>query len=281
MTDRPPGWRPAFRLPFRPRRVEAEVDEEIAFHLAMRAERLRERGLDADDAREAAHRRFGDVNNIRRQCVEIDRQLARRQRATDFLEDMMQDIVFALRGLRRAPGFAAAALLTLALGIGSATAIFSVAYGVLLRPLPFPAPDRIVEISISLQGTGVGFGSLSAPEYVDLPRLTRSFATVAAWTPRDRTLGGDGSPERITVASTTASLFDVLGLRAAVGRTFTVEEDGPGGTPVIVLGHALWRQRFGGDSTIVGRTIQLDGVTRTVIVCPRGPGRSAISPWMR
>ncbi|MDQ3998153.1 MAG: ABC transporter permease, partial [Gemmatimonadota bacterium] len=110
----------------------------------------------------------------------------------------MHDLVFAMRGLRRAPGFAAAALLTLALGIGSATAIFSVAYGVLLRPLPFPAADRIMEVSINLSGTGVGYGSLSAPEYVDLARTTRAFAGVAAWAPRDRTLGGDGSPERIS-----------------------------------------------------------------------------------
>ncbi len=265
MSGRPPGWRPAFRLPFRARRLEAEVDEEIAFHLAMRAERLRERGLAPEDAREMAHRRFGNLGDVRRQCVEIDRQLARRQRATDFLEDIVQDVVFALRGLRRAPGFAAAALLTLALGIGSAAAIFSVAYGVLLRPLPFPAPERIVQVNINLAGTGVGYGSLSAPEYVDLARWNRTFTAVAAWTPRDRTLGGDGSPERVSVGLTTASLFDVLGLRAALGRTFRAEEDGPGGTPVIVLGDALWRRRFGGDLAIIGRKILLDGATRTVV----------------
>jgi putative ABC transport system permease protein len=177
----------------------------------------------------------------------------------------MHDVVFALRGLRRTPGFAAAALLTLALGIGSATAIFSVAYGVLLRPLPFPAPDRVMEVSINLSGTGVAYGSLSAPEYVDLARTNRTFASVAAWTLRDRTLGGDGAPERISAGVVTASLFDVLGLRAAVGRTFTAEEDGPAGTPVIVLGDALWRRRFAGDRSVVGRTIQLDGTTRTVI----------------
>jgi predicted permease len=177
----------------------------------------------------------------------------------------MHDVVFALRGLRRTPGFAAAALLTLALGIGSATAIFSVAYGVLLRPLPFPAPDRIMEVSINLSGTGVAYGSLSAPEYVDLARTNRTFAAVGAWTVRDRTLGGDGAPERISAGIVTASLFDVLGLRAAVGRTFTAEEDAPGGTPVIVLGDALWRRRFAADPSIVGRTIQLDGATRTVI----------------
>ena len=265
MTGRPPGWRPAFRLPFAARRVEAEVDEEIAFHLAMREERLRARGLAPDDARAAARRRFGDVEHVRRECVEIDRQLVRRRRAADYLEDLMQDVVLAFRGLRRAPGFAAAALLTLALGIGSATAIFSVAYGVLLRPLPFPDPDRLVAVSIDLSGAGTAYGSLSAPEYVDLSRWNRSFAAVAAWTPRDRTLVGDGNPERIMAASATASLWDVLGVRAAAGRTFTAEEDLPGATPVVVLGDALWRRRFGGDPAIVGRAVQLDGLTRTVI----------------
>jgi predicted permease len=265
VTGRPPGWRPAFRLPFSARRAERDVDEEIAFHLVMREERLRARGLAPEDARATARRRFGDVEHVRRECVEIDRQLARRRRAADFLEDLMQDIVLALRGLRRAPGFAAAALLTLALGIGSATAIFSVAYGVLLRPLPFPSPERLVEVSINLAGTGTGYGSLSAPEYVDLSRWARSFAAVAAWTPRDRTVGGDGHPERITAASATASLWDVLGVRAAVGRTYTAEEDLPGARLVVVLGDALWRRRFGSDPSIVGRTVQLDGLTRTVI----------------
>ena len=282
MTGRPPGWRPAFRLPFAARRVEADVDEEIAFHLAMREERLRARGLAPDDARAAARRRFGDVEHVRRECVEIDRQLVRRRRATDYLEDLMQDVVLAFRGLRRAPGFAAAALLTLALGIGSATAIFSVAYGVLLRPLPFSDPDRLVAVSINLAGAGTAYGSLSAPEYVDLSRWNRSFAAVAAWTPRDRTLGGDGNPERIVAASATASLWDVLGVRAAAGRTFTAEEDVPGATPVVVLGDALWRRRFGGDPAVVGRTVQLDGVTRTVVgVLPpevRVGGAEAFTP---
>jgi predicted permease len=271
VTDRPAGWRAAFRLPFGARRVEVDVDEEIAFHLAMREERLRACGLAPEDARAAARRRFGDVEHVRSECMQIDRELARRQRATDFLEDFMKDVVLAFRGLRRAPGFAVAALLTLALGIGSATAIFSVAYGVLLRPLPFPDPERLVQVSISLAGTGAIHGALSAPEYADLASGSRSFSAVATWSLGDRTLGSDGAPERITAAAATASIFDVLRVRAAAGRTFTAEEDVPGGAPVIVLGDALWRRRFGGDPAVVGRTIQLDGVPRTVIgVLPPG-----------
>ncbi|HZF67546.1 MAG TPA: ABC transporter permease [Gemmatirosa sp.] len=271
MTGRPPGVRRAFRLPSAARRAAGEVDEEIAFHLVMREERLRARGLAPDDARDAARRRFGDVEHVRRECLAIDRQLVRRQHVWTYLEDLMKDVVLALRVLRRAPGFAAAALLTLALGIGAATAIFSVAYGVLLRPLPFPAPERLAQVHINLAGTGVGYGSLSAPEYVDLTRETRSFGALAAWTGNERTIGGDGPPERVTTASATASLFGALGVRAAVGRTFVAEEDVPGGAPVVVLTDALWRRRFGGDPAAVGRTVQLDGVARTVVgVLPAG-----------
>jgi predicted permease len=283
MTNRPPGWRRAFRLPLAARRIEGEVDEEIAFHLAMRAERLRALGLAPEDATAAARRRFGDVEHVRRACVEIDRQLVRRRRAADHLGDLMQDLVLALRGLRRAPGFAAAALLTLALGIGAATAIFSVAYGVLLRPLPFPDADRIVAVSVDLAGTGTGHGTLSAPEYVDLVRDARAFAGLAAWRASDdRTLGGDGQPERLRVVVATASLFDVFGMRAAVGRTFGAAEDGATVQPVIVLTDALWRRRFGGDPAAVGRTVLLDGVSRTIVgVLPpdvRVAGAEALVP---
>jgi predicted permease len=265
VTGRPEGWRRAFRLPVGARRVGGDVDAEIAFHLAMREERLRARGLAPADARAAARRRFGDVEHVRRACVDIDRQLVRRRRAADHLEDLAMDLVLAFRGLRRTPGFAAAALLSLALGIGASTAIFSVAYGVLLRPLPFPAPERLVEVSMNLAGTGNAHGPFSVPEYLDLARDRRAFASVAAWRTTSRTLGGDRRPERLRVAGATASFFDVFGMRAAVGRTFGAPEDGPGAEPVIVLSDALWRRRFGGDPAAVGRAVQLDGVTRTVV----------------
>ena len=271
MTTRPPGWRRVFRH-IGARAIEQDVDDEIAFHLAMRAERLRKRGLgEAYDAEQLARTRFGDVDQIRDECVAIDHQNLRQQRAADLLEDLMQDLAFAFRGLRRAPGFAFAALITLALGIGAATAIFSVAYGVLLRPLPFSNPDRLVDLAVNLSGTGSTFGSFSAPEYVDLTRMTRSFASIGAWSSYDRTLGGDGRPERVTTASVTASLMNTLGVRAASGRTFVPEDDAPSGARVILLSDALWRRRFGADPAIVDKRVELDGVSRTVIgVLPPG-----------
>ncbi len=273
MSGRPPGWRRVFRLPLRPRDIERDVDDELAFHLAMRTERMRARGLAPDDANEEARRRFGDLDAVRRELIERDRDLVRRARVTDYLQDIMKDISFAIRGFRRAPGFAAAALLTLGLGIGAATAIFSVAYGVLLRPLPFTDPDRLVEISVDLSGTWAAFGTLSAPEYVDLSRQNRSFSSIGTWVPRDRTIGGDGKPERVTTAQVTASLFQTMDMRPAIGRVFTAEEDVPGGPLVIVLADALWRRRYGADPSIVGRAVEVDGVARTVVgVLPQGVG---------
>ena len=279
---RPPGWRRVFRLPFAPERVEAEVDQEIAFHLAMRAERLRAKGLNEADARAAAERRFGDVSHVRAELVAMDTTLGRRRSTLDHLEDLVKDLAFALRGLRRAPAFAIAALLTLALGIGSATAIFSVAYGVLLRPLPYTDPDRLMEISINLSGTNTVFGSLSAPEYVDLTKGTQSFTDVGAWSPRSRTLGGDGNPERVMGASATASLLTVLGARPVAGRLFTAEEDVPGAPLVMLIGYDLWNRRFAKDQSVIGKSIVVDGIPRTIVgVLPPGVrfgGAEAITP---
>ncbi|HYE91655.1 MAG TPA: ABC transporter permease, partial [Terriglobales bacterium] len=270
MSARPPGWRPAFRLPFG-RRVEADVDEEIAFHLAMREERLRARGLPPDAARAKARERFGDLEQVRDEMVRIDREQARQKRLTDTLEDTMQDVVFALRGLRRAPGFALAAILTLALGIGSAAAIFSVTYGVLLRPLPYPRAEQLTQLNMNLAGTGTVYGSFSAPEYVDLERDNRSFASIATYAGRDRTFGGEGNPVRIPTAMATASLFQVLGVPPQLGRYYTKEEEANDGARVVVLSDAFWRRHFGGDRGVIGTKVPVDGVPREIIgVLPPG-----------
>ncbi|MGH7680159.1 MAG: ADOP family duplicated permease [Gemmatimonadaceae bacterium] len=281
-AGRPPGWRPLFRLPFARSRVQQEVDDEIAFHLAMRAERLRTGGLSLEQARQAAERRFGDISHVRDEMVAIDQDLGRRRNLTTYLEDLVKDLVFALRSLRRAPAFAGAALLTLALGIGSATTIFSVAYGVLLRPLPYGDADRLMEISVSLSGINAAFGTLSAPEYMDLVKGTRSFSAVGAWVPRSRTLGGDGNPERVPAASATASLFAVLGVRPVAGRLFTPEEDVPGASLVMLISQELWKRRFGADPSILGKPVMADGLHFTIVgVLPTGArigGADAVTP---
>ena len=259
-----PGWRKAFRLPFA-RRVESEVDDEIAFHIAMREEQLRRRGLSGDEARTAARRRFGDVEHVRRECVEIDQSRVRRERVTEVMEGVMQDIVFALRGFRRARSFTAAAVGTLAIGIGSSAAIFSVAYGVLLRPLPFPDADRLLKVGASFSRVSGASGQLSAAEYLDVQSGVRAFSGVGAYAETDRTIGGDGRPERVTVAHATATLFPTLGVRPVAGRAYTAEEDQVGGPQVVVLGHALWTRRFNADPRVIGTSVIMDGVPRTVL----------------
>jgi len=183
----------------------------------------------------------------------------------EMLRSIEQDVRYALRGMARRPGFTAVVIATLALGIGANAAIFSVVNGILLRPLPFAQPERIVEVSHEDP-----YSSVSEPEFMDYRRDARSFARLAAWAGADANLTGTDEPERIGVARVTDGFFATLGVRPALGRTFTPEEDAPGGPPAVILSDGLWRRRFGADPGIVGRTILLNGTARTVVgVMPR------------
>jgi putative ABC transport system permease protein len=185
------------------------------------------------------------------------------------MEVFLQDVRYALRGLKQSPGFAAAAILTLSLGMGATTAIFSVIRAVLLVPLPYAEPERRVMIWSrwkDFDKTWVATG-----EVADYRRLCPSFESVAAWDSNRANLTGDAEPVRIGIAGVTASTFETLGTAPILGRGFTAEEDMPGGPPVAVLSFGLWQNRFGGDPTVVGRSIELDGQARRVVgVMPRG-----------
>ena len=265
-----PGWRRVFRLPVTRESATRDVDDELAFHIAMREEKLRKGGLPPDEASKVARKRFGDVDRVREELVGMSNARVRRDGATDFLEQLGQDLSVAARGLARARGFTAIALLTLAIGIGATASIFSVVYGVLLRPLPFAEPHRIVHLFTGFPALGLPRGPWSAPEYLDIASGTRSLAEVGAYDARDVTLTGAGRPERIRVGQATASLFRTLAVPAAIGRVFNDEEDRPGGAPVVVLSHALWQRLFAGDRDAVGMTVRLDDVPRTITgVMPR------------
>jgi predicted permease len=179
------------------------------------------------------------------------------------------DVRYALRGMRRAPGFTAAAVLTLALGMGATTAIFSVIRSVLLAPLPYRDPGRRVMIWsrwVGFEKTWVADG-----EVLDYRRQCPSFQSVAAWDPGGANLTGGGSPARIGVAGVTANAFDTLGAVPMLGRGFTDAEDRPGGPPVAVLGYGLWQSRFGGSPDALGRIVEIDGVARRIVgIMPRG-----------
>jgi putative ABC transport system permease protein len=176
-----------------------------------------------------------------------------------------QDLRFAARTMIRNPGATVAAALTLALGIGANSAMFSLVHGVVLRPLPYPAEERLVEAWMQAPGAGIARLPLADAELLHFQRFVRGFDGLAGFITGEVNLTGGDSAERVSVARVSASLFPILGATAEIGRVFTPSEDSPGHDPVAVLSHDLWQRRFGGDRTVVGRTIRIDGSPYTVV----------------
>ncbi|HEX7241057.1 MAG TPA: ABC transporter permease, partial [Longimicrobiaceae bacterium] len=197
------------------------------------------------------------------------------------MDTLLQDVRYALRALRRSPGFALVAVLTLALGIGANTAIFGVVNAVLLRPLPYPEPDALVRL-MSREDGELG-SNMTPPDFLDVEAHGRVFAGVAAYATGSPTLAGEGEPVPLRSASTSAGFFRTLGVSPMLGRGFRPEDNRPGSNRVVVLGHALWRQHFGGDRGLLGRQVLLNGREHTVVgVMPPGfdypAGREAWTP---
>lgn len=181
------------------------------------------------------------------------------------MNEFAQDLRYAARQLTRKPGFAAILVFTLALGIGANTAVFSVVQGVLLRPLPYPAPERLAVLWSQFPTMDLlEFGS-SWPEYAEFREQQRSFDEVGSWYGTERTLTGGDQPERIDVTAFTHTMWPVLGVQPLVGRTFTADEDLAGNDDVVVLSHGLWERNFGEDESVVGRSIELDGRATVVL----------------
>src|SRR5688572_29709112 len=206
--------------------VEREVDAEFAFHLEMRIAENVAQGMDPAAARAEAIRRFGDVDRITAACRDLGRERDRAMRLTDWLSELRRDAWYALRHLRANPGFAAVAVVTIALGIGTATTIFGIVNAVLLRPLPFHEPDRLVRVWESNPGTDRF--AVSEPNYLDWRARTRALAELGAYRSQTFSLLGGGDPERLVAAAVTHTLFTTLGVRPHVGRTFVEEESRPG-----------------------------------------------------
>jgi predicted permease len=239
--------------------MESELDEEMRFHIDMEAEKHTRRGLPAHEARRKARMAFGSV--------EQHKEAMREGRGVRGLERVGYDLKFGARQLRKTPGFTLAAVLTLALGIGGNAAVFSVVNGVLLRPLAYPGADRLMTIAHRTRG-----GDLppvlpnASSTHVVYSDGSRSFEAMALYQTWQGGLTGNGaSPEWVDVVSATKSLFDVLKVPPALGRTFTEAEDTRGGPHVVVLSHTLWQQRFGGDPAVIGRTVTVDGTNAEVI----------------
>jgi predicted permease len=238
-------------------RFDGDLEEEMRLHVEMRARRLEEHGRSPEAARREAAARFGHPA----------RHVERSRDAWGLrgVETVLQDVHYALRLLARNPGFSAVAIAALALGIGATTAIFSVVDVVLLRPLPFAEPSRLV--ALWEDGSSFGFPkNTPAPgNYADWTHLA-SLRGVAALDTRDYNLTGDGRPEKVGAAGATANFFHVMGVAPAIGRAFTAAEDAPGSPArVAVIGHGLWIRRFGGDPSILGRGVLLNGQRYSIV----------------
>jgi hypothetical protein len=242
--------------------VEREVDEELAFHLEMRARELVDDGMAPDAARRAAARRFSDLERTRRECRRIARGRDSSERRREWWSEALQDLAFALRQTSRNPGFTAVAVLTLALGIGATTAIFSVLHAVVLQPLPYPEADRIHAVATTWRGSP---GGTSAGNYLYMQERQRSYALLAAVDYSPFNLSDGDTPERVLGAAVTHDYLPLLGLAPPLGRVFTAEEDAPGRDRVVVLSHGLFARRFGADPGVLGRQVRLSGVSREVI----------------
>ena len=269
-------WRPLFRLPRFGRRaiardLEHQLDDELSFHIRMREERLTQLGLSPDDARADAVARFGDHERIRAECLAIDQQYAREVTIMDWLESIGADVRFALRTLRRAPAFTVIAALTLALGVGATTAIFTLVNGILLRPLPYAHSEQLVRLIQSFPEKGLEWWPLSQPNAVGYQRDVTDFTHFAAYYPQGVTLTGDGAPERLMALHVTGDFFTTLGVPPAVGRVVVDSEVTKASAPVAILGYGFWQSHFAGNASVVGKMVDLDGTpTRVIGVMPRG-----------
>lgn len=253
-----------FRLPFSRDRVHRDVDAELSFHLEGRIDELMARGMSRADAAREARRRFGDLTRVEAEVEEIDITAHRRREVAERLDEIRQDVVFALRQLRKSPAFTLVAVLTLALGIGATSAIFSVVYGVLLKPLPYADADRIVSIDERVGGNS--WNAITFGDYATWKARQTSFDVLgASWGSAPLTLTGLGDPVPIAAVRASADYWRALHLAPVRGRYFTDAEDREGAAPVVVVSYALWQHRLGGDPALTGRTLTFNGVERVVV----------------
>jgi putative ABC transport system permease protein len=240
----------------RKRAVETEIDEELRFHVDMLTREYLRAGMAESEARRSALRRFGNVALVK--------EMSRDARGGGLLESFLQDLRYGTRVLLRAPIFSAVAIAVLSLGIGANTAIFSVVNSVLLSPLPFPESNRLVVAATTTKDEKHS-GAASPADFVDWREQSDVFSGMAALGGAIFNLGGVAEPERIDAARVTANFFSVLGVKPLLGRDFLPDDEGPGADRVVILDFALWRRALGGDPSIVGRAVNLDESSYTVI----------------
>ena len=242
----------------------ADLDDELAFHLDMRVAEYVRLGMSDAEARARVAGEAGDMDGARRECLTIDTRELRRQGMRDALDTWARDVRVALRSLRRAPGYFAGVVATLALGIGATTAIYSVVHGVLLEALPYPGADRIVQLwqlNASQQKS-----QFSDPNFSDVSERVRGFEALAQFTPASiLSVSGAGEPVRAGASAVSRDFFQVLGVRAVRGRLFAPEELVAGGAPALIVSDRFWRNQLGGSDDAIGQRLTVGRTSYTIV----------------
>ena len=258
---RPGHWRYTIPLRlrslFRRRRADQELDEELRDHVERKTEKYVAKGMVREEARRMAMVEMGGVEKRKEECRET--------RRVNWIQDLLQDLRYGLRMLRKSPDFAAVAVLTLALGIGANTAIFSVVDSVLMRPLPYPDADRLIWLAEVNPSVGNGEIPVPPPTFLDWQREQHTFSGLSAVSEDALTLTGHGAPIRLQAADVSADFFSVMRTFPVLGRDFLPGDDRTGAPPVAILSDRLWHERFGADPHVIARTINLDDKGFTIV----------------
>ena len=272
------SWRPdryaGLRTLLRGVRVDEEVRDEFEHHLALRIEANVSRGMSPEAARDDALRRFGDLEQFRRQTIDIDESVLRERKRMEFFDTLFRELKQSVRGLRRSFGFSSIAIFTLALGIGATTAVFTLLDRVVLNPLPYAGAERLVRIdhAVPSQGEGVYWPAATA-SYFHYKDKTRTLSDLAAYWPMDLNIRTGAGAFEAPGARVSPNLFTVLGAQPRLGRFFREEESIPGATHVVVISHELWQREYASDQAIIGKTLRIDGEPVEIIgVAPAGFG---------
>jgi predicted permease len=247
------------------------MDEEMAFHIERETQKLAEQGMPPREARRQAERNFGPA--VR------NREIAREAWGIAMVQDLRSDVRYTLRGLKRNRAFSAVTIFTLALGIGGTTAIFGVLHGVVLKPLPFHEPHRLVAVHHTMPGIDIDETPLSPAMYFTFREQSRTLVDIGVWHRRPVTVTGLAQPEQVEAAAVTDGLLPVLGVTPVLGRNFSQEDVSPGTSYPVILSQGYWVRRFAGDPDVIGQTIRIDGNERTIIgVMPEGVQLGRLKP---
>jgi predicted permease len=257
------SWRRLRSIAVR-RTLEERLDQELQFHIEARTEKYMREGMSREEARRQAVLAFGAMQSVKEQ--------ARDEFRPAVVEDSLRDLRYALRALRRAPAFTAIASLTLALGIGATTAVFSVVNAILIKPLPYPDADSLVGVWHTAPGLNVGGdANMSAAQFYTYREHNRTFEEIGLWLSGAVTVTGLPEPERVASVWVTFTTFPALGVYPAIGRGFSEADDTASAPGTVILTHEYWQRRFGGDPSVVGRTLMVEATPREVIgIMPKG-----------